>query len=331
MNFLAKLEQYSKNGKLPAKFSQILVKFYMSYNLAVIENGHDIAEYDHILQKFLDRVIALRENPHLFQPYHERVRTPFDYYNLGLDMLRPLVIFDSSKALGLENVKRMIDMLAAGDNVILFANHQTEPDPQAISLLLEHTYPKFAEEMIIVAGQRVISDPLAIPLSMGLNLLCVYSKKHIEYPPEQKQEKQLHNQRTMKRMSQLLAEGGKCIYVAPSGGRDRPDSSGKIEVARFDPQSIEMFWLMAQQLGRKTHFYPLALATYDLLPPPNSTEKELGERRLAQCTPIHLAFGNEIDMVNFPGSDSKDKRYKRTIRSDYIWELVKSEYKKLKS
>jgi glycerol-3-phosphate O-acyltransferase len=329
MSFSTKVEHFTKTGKLPPKLSQILVKFHISYSLAVKQNGHDIAEYDPLLLQFLDLVVSLLAHPFRFEPYHEGLRSPIDYYQLGLDMLRPLVIFESSKVFGLEHVAQLSDRLSKGDNVILFANHQTEPDPQAISLLLENTFPKLAEEMIFVAGQRVISDPLAIPLSMGRNLLCIFSKKYIETPPEQKEEKRVHNQKTMKKMGQLLSEGGKCIYVAPSGGRDRPCPDGKLNVARFDPQSIEMFWLMAQQVEHPTHFYPLALATYNLLPPPNSVEKELGERRHTQCTPIHIGFGKEIDMINYPGSEIKDKRQKRKIRSDYIWELVKNEYKLL--
>jgi glycerol-3-phosphate O-acyltransferase len=231
--------------------------------------------------------------------------------------------------LGSEQLDLISSQLNQHENVIFFANHQTEPDPQAISLLLENSYPKLAEDMIFVAGHRVVSDPLAVPLSMGRNLLCIYSKKHIEHPPEQKEDKLQYNQRTMKRMTQLLMEGGKCIYVAPSGGRDRPGPSGKVEIAPFDPQSIEMFWLMAQQSECPTHFYPLALSTYDLLPPPNSIKKEIGEKRHAQCTPIHLAFGSEIDMLHYPGADAHDKRSKRKHRAEHIWNLVKKEYERL--
>ena len=43
--------------------------------------------------------------------------------------------------------------------------------------------------MIFVAGERVITDPLAIPFSMGSNLLCIYSKRYIDHPPEKKIEK----------------------------------------------------------------------------------------------------------------------------------------------
>lgn len=326
MQFNAALDRALKQGKLPADLHSALQKFYESYTEAVTKNGHAIEEYEPVLNQFLDRVVEQLATPFLFEPYHEEIRTPFDYYALGLDLMRPLVDFERSKVFGVEHLDALQKQLEHGENGVLFGNHQTEPDPQAISLLLEKTHPKLAQEIIFVAGHRVISDPLAVPLSMGRNLLCIYSKKYIEHPPELKEEKQLHNQRTMKRMAQLLSEGGKCIYVAPSGGRDRPSAQGRIEVAKFDPQSIEMFWLMSEKAEHPTHFYPLALSTYNLLPPPNSVEKKLGEKRQAQCTPIHLALGAEIDMQHFPGSDVKDKRQKRSLRAEYIWAQVCKDY-----
>jgi glycerol-3-phosphate O-acyltransferase len=329
MTFLNKLESSATNGLIPHKLANVLAKFYPSYASAIGKNGFNIVDYDPLLCEFLDKVIQQLAYPHHFDPFHQAIRTPFDYYQFGIDFFRPLIIFKKSQTKGLEQVDIMIQQLKQGDNVILLANHQTEPDPQAISLLLQDYAPEFAEKMIIVAGHRVINDPLAVPFSLGRNLLCIFSKKYIETPIEKKEEKLQHNQKTMKQMSQLLSEGGKCIYVAPSGGRDRPGLTGQIEVARFDPKSLEMFWLMAQQAEKTTHFYPLTLVTYALLPPPNSLEKELGEKRQTQCTPIHLKFGSEIDMNNFPGSETKDKKQKRRIRADYIWDLVRNDYQEL--
>jgi glycerol-3-phosphate O-acyltransferase len=322
MKFLERLRELGEGNKL----SSVLAKFYQSYAGAVANKGHRIEEYEPILLEFLNLVQKQLKEPFPFEPYHEGIRSPIDYYRFGLDLLRPLVIFETSKCLGLEYLERMQTQLGAGQNVILFANHQTEPDPQAISLLLEKTHPQFAEEMIFIAGHRVITDPLAVPFSMGRNLLCIFSKKYVDADPALKQEKMAHNQRTMKKMAQLLSEGGKCIYVAPSGGRDRPNAAGVVEVARFDAQSIEMFSLISHQAGKETHFYPLALATYALLPPPNSVGKEIGEKRQAHCTPIHMAFGREIDMDHFPGTEGADKRQKRRARADAIWEEVKRLY-----
>jgi glycerol-3-phosphate O-acyltransferase len=161
---------------------------------------------------------------------------------------------------------------------------------------------------------------------MGRNLLCIYSKRHIDHPPELKAQKVVHNKKTMEFMSRLLSEGGHSIYVAPSGGRDRLDSSGNINIAKFDGPNIELFSLMAQKASRPTSFYPMALATYNILPPPKTVEKELGEERIANRGGVHLWVGEKISMDNFPGSGESDKKQKRELRAEYIWNLVKTAY-----
>lgn len=327
MGYIALLQSLKKRGMIKPKQYDHLEEFYTSFSQAVTANGKNMAAYEPVMTQYLECVIKESQDPFQFEPFHKAIRSPYDYYRLGLELFRPLIMFESSEIRHPQRILEIEAHLAKKENVILLANHQTEPDPQVISLMLEKEHRQLAEEMIFVAGHRVVSDPLAIPLSKGRNLLCIFSKKHIQNSPELKQQKLQHNQRTMLRMSELLAEGGKCIYVAPSGGRDRLDKkTGTVEVAPFDPQSIEMFWLMAQQSGQPTHFYPLSLATYDLLAPPQTVDTELGERRYAQCAPVRLSFGPKIDMLNFPGSENLDKKSKRVARANYIWELVKQEY-----
>ncbi len=127
-------------------------------------------------------------------------------------------------------------------------------------------------------------------------------------------------------MSELLSEGGKAIYVAPSGGRDRPNAEGTVEVAPFDPQSIEMFYLMTQRAGHPTHFHPMTLKTYELLPPPQTVQVELGEVRTAKRAGIHMAIGPSIDMERFPGSDLPDKHARRAARAAHIHHQVTTAY-----
>lgn len=64
----------------------------------------------------------------------------------------------------------------AGHNVVLLANHQSEADPAVVSLLLESAFPRIATDIAYVAGDRVVSDPICIPFSLGRNLFCVHSK-----------------------------------------------------------------------------------------------------------------------------------------------------------
>lgn len=330
MEFLSLLQKNLDDGVIPEKIYTIMKRLYESYAHSITTSGLKMEEYDHHFETLLKLVQEQLDQPYHFEPFHQKVTAPFNYHTFGMDFLRPLMDEERTRIDHLENVDKIDKQMKAGENVILFANHQTEIDPQLMNMALENQYPELGSEIIFVAGDRVLSDPMAIPFSMGRNLLCIYSKRHIDNPPEKKHEKQQHNQRTMKRMKELLSEGGKCIYVAPSGGRDRPNQEGEVVVAPFDPQSIEMFRLMAKQAKHPTHFYPLSLATFDILPPPQSIEAELGEQRLAKREGALFSFGDEIDMDQFPGSELNDKQAKRSARAMYIWNLVKTNYATLK-
>lgn len=116
-----------------------------------------------------------------------------------------MVVMDESRVLGLDNAKKIEELLAKGENVMILSNHQTEADPQVISILLEaNGMSSLAEKMIFVAGHKVTTDPVAIPFSMGRNLLCIHSKKHIKNPPEQAAFKQQQNMATMDVRSYFL-------------------------------------------------------------------------------------------------------------------------------
>jgi hypothetical protein len=47
----------------------------------------------------------------------------------------------------------------------------------------------FLWSCLIIAGDRVVTDPLSKPFSMGRNLFCVHSKKHMDDIPELKAQK----------------------------------------------------------------------------------------------------------------------------------------------
>ena len=323
----SKIDRLIAKGSIPGKYEKILKDFFSSYTKVALSHKHEPRDFVSIFSTFIHLIEKQFSNPYQFDLYHKRMRQPFDYTQFGLDFMRPLVNLPDSSVTGHKHLKKIRAQLEKKENVILIANHQIEADPMAITILLEPNYPTLSEKLIFVAGARVTTDPLAIPFSMGCNLLCIHSKKHIDNPPELKHTKQMHNKRTMQRMTELLTEGGHIIYVAPSGGRDRMNENGEIEVAPFDPQSIEMFYLMAKKAKRSTHFYTLALSTYHLLPPPETTELELGEMRITHGGSIHLAFGSEIDMGAFPGHElAKNKYEKRKIRANYLWNYVQKDY-----
>ena len=309
---------------IPEKYKTIIESFFLSYQKALQTSGQSILDYIPLFTTFLELIKQQMQKPYTFQHFHTALRTPIDYYRFGIEFFRPLVDLKNSSVHGWEHFVEIDHHLERGHNVILFANHQIEADPQAISLLIERSHQQLAEEMIFVAGERVLSDPLAVPLSLGRNLLCIYSKKYMaNIPPEDREKRHVHNKKTMSIMGKLLYQGKKCIYVAPSGGRDRPNAKGRLEVAPFDERNIEMFYLMASKAKAPTHFYPLALATYTILPPPADMQIELGEVRSTEWGSIHLGLGKEIDMEQFQGKEAMKER------RDFIYHEVQDLYQQI--
>lgn len=288
------------------------------------------------LQVWRELVTEQAECPHPFAIYHRALRSPIDYYQLGLDLMRPLVDMPASQIVGVNILQEVTFCLRRGENVIFLANHQTEPDPQLIGLLLHKAgFPQLSEQLICVAGHRVVQDPMAIPLSLGCNLLCIYSKKYVEQPPEQKREKIAHNQRTLQQLKALLCEGGHAIFIAPSGGRDRIDGQGKMHVAHFSPESIELLALLAKQSPNRTHFYPLAINTHTIMPAPSAIRHPIGEEREIAFGPIGMGVLPKLFSISSRDEEEKlplEQRERRRLeRAHTAWEQVSMAFTKLHS
>jgi len=266
-----------------------------------------------------------RRDPYPFEPFHKAVRGPnFDYYSWGNRFFRPLVKYRSSRVDGMENVRKIQSFLENGENVVLIGNHQTEADPQVLSLLLEtEGYEDIAEKTIFVAGHKVTTDPLAIPFSMGRNLLTIFSKKYLDSfeDEEYREAAATRNRQTVAEMQRLLTEGGNIFWVAPSGGRDRRDPEiGEFAPARFDASSVGLFSIMAkraEKAGAKTHFFPLAMWTHRMVPPPDDTVADVGEERRADRAAVGLAFGGEVRPEEVGGRKGFTGAIERQVNEAY--------------
>jgi glycerol-3-phosphate O-acyltransferase len=240
------------------------------------------------------------ENKYLFDVTHNAIRGkdekyPIDFYAFGVDFFRPCM--SETTVLGKDTLDTIMKQVEAGENVVFFANHQSEADPQVVSVCLENAgFLKAAEDMVYVAGHKVTTDPLAIPFSMGRNLICIHSKKHIDFDPSTKPVKQRQNMRAINGLLDKFKKGGALVWVAPSGGRDRRDlDTGKVPIAPFDSKTIDIFRLMGSKSKVKTHYYTLAMVTYDLCPPPDFIEPGVGEPRNVRYVPVGIAVGKEVE------------------------------------
>lgn len=309
--------------ELPHQVAESVHSFFSSYRTA-FSSSENFSLHLPMLRTFLEKLRQQLLSPYHFSHYHIKEQEPFDFFHMARMMILPLIDVPHSRVSGIDNIYSIHEALERKENVIFLANHQIEADPQIISLMVEPYSKKLADDMVYVAGHRVTTDPLAAPFSRGCNLICIYSKKYIEHPPELRAEKLQHNARSLACIEELLHEGGLCMYVAPSGGRDRWDNEGNVAIADFDPQSVELFRLLSKKARKPTHLHLLTLSTIHILPPPKQINVELGEQRIASKGPVHLHFSEKI-IFDEPSIGS-DKIQARQERADMLTKKIKQTY-----
>jgi hypothetical protein len=195
---LSKVAIYEGASEQQKTFISIFIDFLQGYYDSCLEAGESPQNFKQSVSVLLKAVQQSSSNPFKFQPYHKMVREPFDYYTWGNSFMRPLIIAEKSRLLGKENFQKIREILAKGENAVILSNHQTEADAQVFSILLENEgMSVLGEKSIFIAGHKVTNDPIAIPFSMGRNLICIHSKKHIKNPPEDTPRKSSENLKSM--------------------------------------------------------------------------------------------------------------------------------------
>ncbi len=297
--FYGVLDKLVEAGKCPPQLVLGFKDFYENYRTAVVGSGApgaDEAFATRVQATIADVVFAQFVQPYTFPSFHKRILEPYDYFKFGQRYVGSLIDFSASTVGNVETFAAIDAQLAAGHNVVLLANHQTEADPGVFAHMLASSFPRLSQEVIYVAGDRVVTDPLCKPFSMGRNLFCVHSKKHLDDVPELKASKQETNRKTLVAMGRALAEGGKLIWIAPSGGRDRPKADDTWRPDSFDPAAVELMRSLLARSKHPGHLYPMAMWSWKLMPPPKTVDKSLGERRLTNYTGVGISVGAELDV-----------------------------------
>ncbi|XP_074264662.1 glycerol-3-phosphate acyltransferase, chloroplastic-like isoform X3 [Silene latifolia] len=285
------------------------------------------------MSAMLDCVIFDMEDPFIFPPYHKAVREPYDYYAFGQNYIRPLIDFRSSYVGNIAIFREMEEKRQQGHNIILMSNHQTEADPAVIALLLEGTNPEIAENMTYVAGDRVVTDPLCKPFSMGRNLLCVYSKKHMYDVPELVDFKKRANTRTLKEMALLLrwfTSHLDCPKWWKRSSRSCHQGMVPEDQAPFDISSVDNMRRLVKHAGVPGHIYPLSILCYDIMPPPPQVEKEIGEKRLVSFHGVGLSVTPEVNYHDIALHCRNEGEVKSTY-AHVLHDSVNEQYKVLKA
>lgn len=334
VSFQQRARQLTASGELPRHVTDTLLAWFDSYRQAAEDNETFIGDATELTEEMFTTLLELArlsvEEPIRFEPFHEKMRVPFDYYKFGFDFASVLINVKESTVRGKANLEQAVEYAKQGHNVIFFSNHQSEGDPYAIDYMLDWVAGcerEFCEDLIFMAGDRVRNDPVVCPFSAGRNLLTVYSKKHINDVPELRQGKLQHNRRTIHATAALFKKGGSVVWFAPSGGRDRRSKETKcVEVSAFDEGAVEMMRFTAEKSGVPSHFFPMSIRTYDMLPPPSNVGgAEIGEDRVVNYIPMHMHVGEELDFTLSP--EVTDRMERRKARCDIAQNAVIAGYR----
>lgn len=337
-SFQERAEQLAASGAIPHQVVQTMLDWFPTYCKAVEDNRYieddPFTFSDSIFYTLLELIRRSIKEPIQFESYHKRIRSPFDYYKFSFEFASVLINSDDSQVHGIENLRTAVEQVQAGHNVIFLSNHQSEADPYAIDAMLAWLGGcdrQFCEKLIFMAGDRVRKDPLVSSFSAGMDLLTVYSKRHINDIPELREEKLLHNRRTIAATQKLFKAGGNVVWFAPAGGRDRRSATtSHVELSDFDSGAVDMMRVTANKSGHPCHFYPMSLWTCDMLPPPSKVGgDDVGEERIVNHIPTYMYIGEEIDWNNSPASGIQDRRERRRVQSEFVQQLVADGYRKI--
>ena len=72
------------------------------------------------------------------------------------------------------------------------------------------------------------------------------------------------------------------MWLAPSGGRDRPNEAGDWVPAAFDPSAVELMRTLLGKTQRPGHLYPFAMSSWEIMPPPKVRDSRTHKR---SCSP----------------------------------------------
>ncbi|GIL81599.1 hypothetical protein Vretimale_1259 [Volvox reticuliferus] len=329
--FKAVIKGLVASGKMPAYLEPAWEYFYDNYKKAVVNSGVPGADEKLVTQvqaSILDNVLLQAVQPYTFPSFHTRITEPYNYYDFGQRYVGTLIDFQNSVLGHRERWDRVQELIEQKHNVVLLANHQTEADPGVFAHMLASTHPKLATDVIYVAGDRVVTDPMCKPFSMGRNLFCVHSKKHMDDVPELKAAKMETNRKTLISMQRKLNEGGVLIWIAPSGGRDRPGADGKWTPDTFDPAAVELMRNLVQRAKQPGHIMPMSMYSFPLMPPPKTVDKSIGERRLTNFTGVGISLCEELDVASI-NSGSEDKEVQQRALAVAAHTAVTESYKQL--
>ena len=112
--------------------------------------------------------------------------------------------------------------------------------------------------------------------------------------------------------------------------RDRPDDEGRWLPADFDQVTVELMLRLGQKAKSKTNFYPFAMWSWKIMPPPPKVVVELGEERIINHSGVGISLAEPLDIPEITKDvDEGDKGAAGKAVTEKTWDEMNKEYLKL--
>ena len=92
---------------IPAAYEPVMQSFFTTYMTEVYKAGKDTDHYEKVLTTLFKQILENMKDPHQFEPYHQAIREPFDYYALGNEFAEGVINADDSCIIGEEYITKM--------------------------------------------------------------------------------------------------------------------------------------------------------------------------------------------------------------------------------
>merc|ERR1712113_1296827 len=112
----AKLQAAQEKYDIPENYLTLMQSFFSSYMTEIYMAGRDMDLYEERLTLLMKKVLETVKTPYEFEPFHQAIREPFDYYDLGCNFAEGMVNSKFSQIVGLEQIGKMKEQLHNGDN-----------------------------------------------------------------------------------------------------------------------------------------------------------------------------------------------------------------------
>lgn len=100
MDYLVTLKEACSQGIVPEKQMLMLRNFCKTYLDGAVSNGWSREKSRVLLEQFLELIIQQVKEPYQFESFHRGVKEPFNYYQFGIELIRPLIKLDQTGLLG---------------------------------------------------------------------------------------------------------------------------------------------------------------------------------------------------------------------------------------